>query len=424
MSKPLVLISCPIDTYSGYGARSRDVVKAFMALEKYDVKILSQRWGNTSYGYLEDHGEDELIARIVQTVDRQPDIWVQITVPNEFQRQGKYNIGITAGIETTLCPKPWIDGLNRMDLNLVSSEHSKYVLQNSKWDEKNPQTGQIISQTALQKPIEVLFEGGDLDKYFVNKNEDFDLSSVKESFCFLYVGHWLQGNFKEDRKNVGYMIKTFLETFKDKPNGPALLLKTSHVGSSIIDREECLKKIDDIRATVKGKLPNVYLVHGEVTDQDINNLYNHPKVKAMVSLTKGEGFGRPLLEFSLVKKPIMVSGWSGHVDFLQPDKAIMIGGTLNKVHPSAQVKDIILPDAQWFQADDKAVSDAYKKIYDTRQYKKLLVNAKKLGFRNSKEFSMEAMTNLLRDLLDKNVPELPQQVELNLPKLDLPKLGQ
>ena len=45
--KPLFIISCPIDTYSGYGARSRDLVKVIIELDSYDIKILPQRWGNT-----------------------------------------------------------------------------------------------------------------------------------------------------------------------------------------------------------------------------------------------------------------------------------------------------------------------------------------------------------------------------------------
>ena len=47
----------------------------------------------------------------------------------------------------------------------------------------------------------------------------------------------------------------------------------------------------------------------------MNELYNHPKVKAMVSMTKGEGYGRPLAEFGLSKKPIIASGWSGQCRF-------------------------------------------------------------------------------------------------------------
>tara|TARA_Y100000361_G_scaffold136015_1_gene136349 strand:- start:276 stop:1541 length:1266 start_codon:yes stop_codon:yes gene_type:complete len=420
MDKISVVISSPVDTYSGYGARARDFVKAVMALGKYDVKLLSQRWGNTRFGYLEDHGEEEMLVNIIPQMTSQPDVWIQITVPNEFQKVGKYNIGVTAGIETTLCAKEWIDGLNRMDLVLTSSNHSKSVLEETKWDIKDNRTNQIVETTKATVPIEVLFEGIDNTKYNVNPNKDFNLSTITEEFCFLFVGHWLQGDFGHDRKNIGYMIKSFLETFKNKPKQPALVLKTSHVGSSIIDQDRILKKIDEIRRSVKGKLPNIYLVHGEVSDTDMNNLYNHPKIKAMVSFTKGEGFGRPLLEFSVVKKPIIASGWSGQTDFLNNKQSFLVGGKVHKLHKSSVQKGVLLEESEWFQPEDGQVGASYKEIY--KNYKKWVPLAKQLGYKNSKEFSFEAMTKLLGEILDKSLPEFPKQVELELPKLDLPKL--
>jgi hypothetical protein len=108
MSKPTVVVSCPIDTYSGYGARARDFVQSIIDTDKYDVKILSQRWGGTRFGYLKDHKNNSLASRIIPQMTQQPDIWIQITVPNEFQKVGKYNIGVTAGIETTMCDPSWI----------------------------------------------------------------------------------------------------------------------------------------------------------------------------------------------------------------------------------------------------------------------------------------------------------------------------
>ena len=423
MNKTSVIVSCPIDTYSGYGARSRDLVKALIELDEYDVQILSQRWGNTRVGYLKAHNEYELSSRIIPQISTKPDIWIQITVPNEFQPVGKFNIGVTAGIETTLCALPWIEGMNRMNLILTSSEHSKKTLSQTRWTKEDKKSGQKFD-FKLDKPIEVLLEGADLTKYFPNSNTNFNLESIKESFCFLFVGHWLQGEFKEDRKNIGYLIKTFLETFKNKPNPPALILKTQHSGSSLLDRTALLKKIEGVRNSVKGSLPNIYLIHGEVSDEEINDLYNHPKVKAMVCLTKGEGFGRPLLEFSLVKKPIIASGWSGHLDFLDKNMTLLVGGDLNKVHPSAVQKDVLLPEAQWFQPNDSDVGKAYKEVF--KHYKKYTVLAKKLGFKNSKEFSFESMKNRLKEILDSNVPEFPKQVQLNIPgapsKMQLPKL--
>jgi glycosyltransferase involved in cell wall biosynthesis len=429
--KPLLFISCPIETMSGYGARSRDIVKALLKYDKYDVKIISQRWGNTAWNALdENNDEDKKILDCIwrqPQLPKQPDVWIQITVPNEFQPVGKFNIGITAGIETTVCDPSWIEGLNRMNLNLVSSEHAKRVFEQSTFERRNNQTQQVEAVVKLEKPIQVLFEGADLNKYFHIESSKLEktelistLNEIKESFCYLFVGHWLQGNIGEDRKNVGYTIKSFLETFKNKTTKPALILKTSHVANSIMDKEEILSKIDAIRKTVRGELPNIYLLHGDLEDKDMNDLYNHPKVKAMVSLTKGEGFGRPLLEFSLTKKPIIVSNWSGHLDFLNPEFNVLIGGTLTNVHPSAQIQNMILAESQWFTPSDSMVADAFRNVVS--DYKKYSELAKRQAHYAKTNFSFDKMAEVLDNILETNIPK---QVQLKLPqlkKVELPTL--
>lgn len=420
MNKPICAISCPIDTYSGYGARARDFVKSVIKLDKYDVKILSQRWGNTRFGYLKAHNEKELDSLIVPSLQGQPDLWIQITVPNEFQPVGKYNIGVTAAMETTLCDHSWVKGVNRMDLTLVSSEHSKNSLLNTTFEERDSKTHQVVNQGKIEKPIEVIFEGLDPTKYFPKPTTAFDLSSIKESFNFLVVGHWLQGSLGEDRKNIPYTVKTFLETFKNKTNAPGLILKISKGTTCIMDRDDILKSIDDIKKTVKGKLPNVYLLHGDITDQQMNELYNNPKVKAMVTLTKGEGFGRPLLEFSFAKKPIIASGWSGHLDFLNGEQAYLLPGELKDVHPSALQKGVIIQGSKWFTPDPTKIGQAYKAVF--KHYKDRLIKAKQLGNDNIKKFSHDAMTNLLSEYVEKYVPKFSVQVQLTMPKLELPKL--
>jgi hypothetical protein len=425
MSKLTVVVSCPIDTYSGYGARARDFVKALVDLDRYDVKVLSQRWGNTRFGYLIDHKEEDLRSLIVNKIDSKPDIWIQITVPNEFQKVGTYNIGVTAGIETTICDASWIDGCNRMDLVLTSSKHSKDVFTSTVYDRADPKTKQPLGEVKLTTPVEILFEGADLSKYFVTKTNSKSeivksLNTIKEDFCYLVVGHWMQGDLGQDRKNIGYTIKAFLETFKNQSNTPALILKTHQATTSLMDQNRVLEKIDRIRRSVKGKLPNIYLLHGEITDAEMNQLYNHKKVKAMVSLTKGEGFGRPLLEFSLVNKPIIASGWSAQVDFLQKDFTGLVGGTLTKVHPSAVQPNVLLAESSWFTPSDSEVFSAFRVI--KKDYKKFSTLAKRQGHYSRTNFSYEGMVELLGTILDKNIPNIPKQVELNLPKLDLPKL--
>ena len=422
--KPLFIISCPIDTYSGYGARSRDIVKSLIELDQYDVKVLPQRWGNTPWGFIKDHPEewDFLTPHLLPPVNHlpaKPKIWAQITVPNEFQPIGDYNIGFTAGIETTVCDPSWIEGLNRMDLNIVSSEHAKTTFENSKFS-KQDQEGNLLENIFVKKPIEVLFEGADLSTYFPQKSSKFNLSDVKEQFAYLFVGHWMQGNIGEDRKNTGLLLKLFYETFKDQKNPPALILKSSVGGASYMDREAMLDKIYQVKSLINAKtLPNVYLIHGDISNKEMNELYNHKKVKAMVSLTKGEGFGRPLLEFSLTKKPIITTNWSGHIDFLDSKYTTLIKGELKNVDKSAVVKNMILEESKWFSPD---LTDIHYFLQDVfKNYGKYTKKSLLQYHKSKNNFSYEEMKKLLSNKLDIYVPEFPKELKLELPELNSPK---
>jgi hypothetical protein len=427
--KPLFIISSAFDTYSGYGARSRDLIKAIIESDKYEVKLLSQRWGNTPFGFCEDNKEWSFLNELVlqsNQLPKQPEIWMQITVPNEFQPIGRYNIGCTAGIETTICPPDFLEGINRMDLTLVSSEHAKKVFVDSKFEKRNQQTQQVESIVELQKPIEVLFEGADLNIFKPIESKEItniDLDNIKESFAYLFVGHWMPGDLGEDRKNVGLLIKAFYETFKNKANKPVLILKTSQVGSSYVDREDVLKKIKQIKKTVNSNnLPNVYLLSGEFTDSEMNELYNHPKVKAMVSLTKGEGYGRPLLEFTLSKKPLITTGWSGHMDFLNPEFTTLLKGELTDVHPSA-ANQWLLKESQWFTPDFGQVGFYLKDVFEN--YKNYIDGAKRQAFKSKNEFNWNKMSEKVDSLFTQYIPEFPKEIQLKLPqlkKIELPKL--
>ena len=426
MIKKLCIVSCPIDTQSGYGARSRDFVRSLIALkeDEWNIQILGQRWGNTPWGALNQNEDQDLISRLTPNIPRKPDVWIQITVPNEFQPVGTVNIGVTAGIETTLCPVEWIQGCNRMDLIITSSEHSKTIFKNINFGEANEKGEPTGRNIKLEKPIEVLFEGFDPKKYGYTKeivptiNET--MSQIKEDFAFLFVGHWLQGDIGEDRKNIGLTIKAFLETFRTTSNPPALVLKTSLGNNSISDFEEVKKRIYDIKKHViknTDKSPNIYLIHGELTDEEMNHLYNHPKVKAHINLTKGEGFGRPLLEASLSKKPIIASNWSGHLDFLKPDYNVLVEGVLAKVHPSAIREEGIMKEAQWFSFYYDKAKQAMKNVF--KNYKKYKKQSEFQFLYSNKHFTLHEMTNQLSKYLDTYV-NLPELKEIKLPSLKKP----
>lgn len=413
-NKITCVVSCPCDTYSGYGRRALDFVKQLIKVKPdWDIKILSQRWGDTRMGYLQDNEEWEIISRVVPGVQNKPDVWIQITVPNEFQAIGRFNIGMTAAIETNLCDVSWIQGCNRMDLVLASSEHGKSTLVGTKYT--NNQTGEELTTT---KPVEVLFEGIDTNIYYkeANPKKSPVLKDLKNAWNYLLVGHWLQGDYGEDRKNISYTIRMFLEAFKDMKQAPGLIVKTSHATTSFMDQEDIINRIADIRNMVahKESLPNIYLLHGDLTDEELNGVYNDPRVKAMVSFTRGEGYGRPLAEFATIGKPILVSGWSGHRDFLDEKHTAMVGGTLEKVHPSAVQPHMILAEASWFKPNDNQVLAGYREVYTN--YDAWLKKAEKQAKNLRILKSIDAMGEEIEDILDNNLPDFPTEVELNLPK--------
>jgi len=420
--KPTCVIYAPIDVYSGYSANSRDKVKAIIESKKniWDIKIFSCRWGTLPHGFIDDHLEEWGFLKNYISEEKltsKPDYMFWITIPSEAKPIGKWNCLITAGIETTIASNVWIEHINQMDLTIVSSQHSKNVFLNSKYDKFDSKTNTKLGELKIEKPIEVLFEGGDLNKYKTIKTSNLNLDFIKENFIFLCVGHWIGNSpMGEDRKNIGLTIKTFLETFKNKPNPPALLLKVSKGGSSYMDREEISKLYYNISKQVGGNLPNVYLLHGELSDNEMNQLYNHPKIKCLISLTKGEGFGRPLLEFSMIGKPILVSDWSGHMDFLKPEFNLMFRGELKQVHPTNCVKDTIIPESKWFNPN---TTDVMNYMVDIRKnYKKYLELAKKQKLHSRTNFSWDEMYKKFNQILNEYIPNIPQKIELKLPKIE------
>ena len=423
--RPLVLVTGPPATRSGYGAHSRDLIHALIEMDRFDIHINSLRWGNTPMNALDENNpKDKLIIDRLMTensMPRQPDIHFQISVPNEFTPIAKYNIGVTAGIENT-APKPeWVEGLNRMDMNIAVSEFVKYTFDHVVYDKMDDKK-QKIGEVRMVKPMEVLFEGADLNIY--KKTKEFskelvdEMDKIPEKFIFLYTGHWLQGDLGQDRKDTGMLVKTFLETFKNKPKQPALLLKTSGATFSIIDRNDMLEKIEDVKRSVEGKLPNVYLLHGDMMDEEINELYNHPKVKVHITFTHGEGFGRPLLEACYSEKPVIAPDWSGQKDFLNKNNAILLPGTLMDVHKSAVPGEMLQDGAQWFAVNYQYASQMMLKVF--KEYKKYSLPAKRLAISNRGSFSLKGMTKKFEEILDKYLPKFeaaPQAVNLKLPKL-------
>ena len=414
MSRQTILFRGPVQTRSGYGAHARDLLFSLREMNLFDIKIDSCIWGLTPMNALQESNEFHqwIMKNIVTKFEGIPDIYIQVTVPNEFRRYGKFNIGITAGIETTVAPKDWIDGCNSMDLIITTSNFSRDVLLSTVYNENEKLTGKLVRQHKIEKPIKVLFEGVDVKTYKNFSEINFDLD-IKEDFAFLFVGHWLKGDLGQDRKDVGMLIKLFGETFKGQDNKPALILKTSSAGFSVKERENLRKKIQSLVNEIENP-PSIYLLFGDLSDEEMNSLYNNNKIKVMVSMTKGEGFGRPLLEFSMTGKPIVASNWSGHKDFLPINKAIMLGGILTDVHESA-IDNFIIKGSKWFTANYNEVKEVLSLV--KKDYNQFLEKSETLRIENSTKFSMEKMTEVFRNYM-KDFTTIPEHKPLILPKLN------
>lgn len=422
----------PIYARAGYGDHAKDLLRSLYKMDKYDIQIIPTRWGNCPQNQIDQTDEFDrwTLQRVVTNINQKPDIFVQVSVANEFQAIGQYNIGITAGVETTVAPKDFIDGCNKMNLVIVPSKFTKQTLENTSFDEIDNSTGRVVRQIKLTTPIEVLHEGVDLE-IFSKKDELKELDLIPEDFNFLIVGHWLRGDIGEDRKDISMTIKTLAGVFQyvPKEKRPGIVIKTSLAGFSYLERTTLEGRIRSLLAEYK-TAPSVYFIHGELTSSQMSSLYNHKKIKALVSFTKGEGYGRPLAEFALTGKPVIASNWSGHLDFLNPNSSVLLDGITKPVHQSA-IDQFLIKESSWFTVN---YTNAGKKLYDIwKNYEPYLKNSQEAAKNIRTNFSMAVMDEKFKTILTENVKGIVKQMEIKLPKLkkiesstsgaDLPKLN-
>lgn len=440
INKPVCVFQSGLFTRSGYGDWSFEIAKSLIKYDKFDVKFVPTPWGACSKRELDnsDPMTREIVGRVLTTnLTRQPEVFIQSTIPSEFITPGKYNIGLTAFIESTLPRPEWIEKMNAMNLNIVLSKFNKGVAVGTAYN-KNLPNG-VVEDLKLRTPIEALFWGADTSKYFktTDKNDSLEesMKNIPETFCFLFVGQWTAGNMRVDRKGIGFLIKTFLETFANTSNPPALILKTSGAQICVMDRHDCINKINDVTNMVKGnlppgsKLPNVYLLHGELNDNEMNCLFNHEKIKVHTSFTHGESWGHPGLLSTLTGKPVLYPNWSGHLDYLNPKYCSYFEGSLVPV-PDEAHNDWFIKDSKWFDVDYTTAGQKMKYYYNNYNGK-ILENAELLRLENIEKFSLDAMDKQFHEILDRYVPQfiinqpiiLPKLKRLNLPIINENKIN-
>ena len=421
----------PFNTRSGYGDHARSIFYSIMDRDDIDIKCLDVKWGNTPRNHLNSEipRHKKLLDTFVtpDKLNQQPDVYIDIRIPNEFQNPAKFNIGITAGVETDVVSPEFLVGMNLMNLDIVPSRFTAETFQKCNYDQMQDTPDgqkQKVGHIKLDKPIKVLFEGVDTDVYYpMDKHElkseftDELNELIKEDFAYLHVGQWGNGNYGEDRKNIPLMIKNFLKAFSNHPNPPALVLKTNGANFSILDKHDVVKKINKIKdgfSQIDSK-PNIYLIHGDLTIQEMSVLYNHPKIKAFLTCTHGEGFGRPMLEASCCDLPVIATKWSGHLDFLSDKDSLLMSGFLKEVPKSMLWGKIIVEPSKWYNVNEADVVRKLRMFHKKHQL--ITKKAKRLGKKNRREFSLKAMAIEFNKILDDVLKQMPSSVSLKLPKL-------
>ena len=388
--KKKLLVTGPALTASGYGEQSRFALRALRSREDlFDIYLTPTSWGQCGWIH-EDNEErawiDSLIMKTVQYTqvsNNQPqfDMSLQVTIPNECKKMAPINVGYTAGIETNKISPHWINPSNQMDKIIVVSNFAKKGFENGVYTATDQATGQQVPNYKVNTPIEVV-------NYASRKIERVELDlNLTTDFNFLVVAQ------AGPRKNLANTIKWFVEEFKNDNVG--LICKTHLGGSSQIDREAITNNLKQILEQHKDRKCKVYLLHGDMSEGEMTSLYTHPKVKALVSLSHGEGFGLPLFEAAGWGLPVITTEWSGHTDFMYcPNKEgkvkphfARVDFTLGPVQPEAIWEGVIEKDTMWsFPVGNSAKSEMRAIYKDWDRYRG---QAKRLALHIEKEFAAE-----------------------------------
>ena len=397
--KRKIVVQGPVFSVSGYGEQARLALRALRTREDlFDIYVFPINWGKTGWQSKiteERAWIDELVMKTALYASNggKFDVSLQITIPNEWTKMAPVNIGYTAGIETTQISPQWIEKSRLMDRIIVVSEHSKNVYENTVYEARNRNNGEIHA-FKCETPIDVVpFNFKDIKP---DSSFKFDLDY---DFNYLTVSQW------STRKNLENTIRWFLEECYDQEVG--LVVKASMTGNSIPDRyatvarlTEQISRFDNENKNLNRKC-KVYLLHGDLTESQIQSLYKHPKIKSYVSLTHGEGFGLPLFEAAYNGLPIITPGWSGHLDYLYVPvetkdsfsyKELFqeVDYTLGPIQKEAVWKGVLEAHSHWCYPIESSYKMALREI--RKDYKSALKKAKILKKHIRENYSADSVS--------------------------------
>jgi glycosyltransferase involved in cell wall biosynthesis len=366
-----VLVVGPLLSISGYGYHSRQVFDYFYNKDNVEVSCVILPWGNTSWFVNKDY-ENHLIGKIIdkaidakEIVNNEFDIGLHVQLPNEWNKSyAKKNIGISAYVETDICSKNWIDISSKMEHVIVPSNFTKNVLLNS---DISKEQHSLLSKNVSVIP-EYYHENFDLNKKESSQNLNKALNEISTSYNYLSIGHLTSEREDCDRKSLIEMLRYFCQHYRDNSD-VGLILKTSIGRSTTIDKERTKDVFRNIISEVKGTsiYPKVYLLHGEMSTDELYSLYTHEKVKCYLSLTKGEGYGLPLLESARCGLPIIATNWSGHLDFLG-NNFLPLDFDLENIPKEKIDNNIFIENSKWARVNKDCVFKQLNFSYEKHEH--------------------------------------------------------
>lgn len=348
-----VLLRGPATTQSGYGKHAAQLARWLLQKSNIDLKFQLLPWGNTSW-IIDRDAQDGLIGQIHDRSNHVDgalyDVTFQLQLPSEWDPSlGKFNVGLSAVVETDRCHPDWVSACNRMNLIIVPSEHAKKCL---------------LSSGMITVPLAIVPEAF---PDACSRPPAFEqLPTFSTSFNFLVFGQLTSLDPNTDRKNTYNCVKWLFEAFKDKPD-VGIILKTNLGRNTTTDRADVVNVLTQMIAAWRGKSlnPRLHLLHGDMSDDEVASLYQHPQVKCLVSPTRGEGFGLPLLEAASCGLPVIATGWSAHTEFLNLGKYIDLNYTLVPVPQERIDNKIFVPGVKWAEVSEVDFKRRVTKFYSS-----------------------------------------------------------
>lgn len=381
-----VIIRGPLLSQSGYGVHCRQVFK-WLLNSGHDISCQVLPWGITPW-YLNPDSLNGLIGQIMQRTappEDMYDISFQVQLPDEWDTSlAKKNIGITAAVETSFCNPNWVQACNRMDGIIVPSEFTKSVLENS---------------GKLEKPIEVIPES--FPENFVNDRNPIKFLKLKSKHNFLLFGQLTHPQPEFDRKNTVYAIKWFCEKFKNRKD-VGLIIKTNMGTNSTVDKRMSSQTLSNILTQVRqGKFPRVTLLHGNMDSDELFKLYNDQSLIGLISATRGEGYGLPMIEAAAAGLPVMATDWSGHKTFLQDGCWLPIKYTLVPLQEQRTDDRIFMKGSCWAAADENDFKLGLEKLHKQRSSyrKKALAQREVILDKFSQSYIEKLYDNFMENIL-------------------------